>query len=241
MKIISLILALFLPSTSLSETIRIAVLDTGVSAAYKGNYCSSGHADTSSGKIVKLKSPPHNDKPYGVGHGTNVAAIIDSKIGKIYKKEYCLIIINIYPDMDARNSSLGIAHAIDEKASFINYSGGGSEFFESEHFWVNKAVGEGITFVAAAGNNGKELSFDSSGPKKTRYYPAMSNPSIMVIGALKNGEKLESSNYGDLIDIWEEGYNVYAGGYLFSGTSQATATATAKLVRTMIQSRIGEK
>jgi len=78
----------------------------------------------------------------------------------------------------------------------------------------------------AAGNNG--MNFDEKG----RYYPACyDDKRIIVVGMLdKNGVQYKYSNYGSRVTRWEIGYEVVGFEISESGTSQAAAVATGKLV-----------
>jgi hypothetical protein len=53
----------------------------------------------------------------------------------------------------------------------------------------------------------------------------------VVVGSLdNNGKKMESSNFGSAVSRWELGLNVIGYGIIMSGTSQAAAVATGKIV-----------
>jgi hypothetical protein len=55
-----------------------------------------------------------------------------------------------------------------------------------------------------------------------------------VVGNVdRSGKIANNSNYGKSITRWEIGVNVKAYGLIMSGTSQATATATGKIVAGM--------
>jgi subtilisin family serine protease len=222
----------FLPIVAWSKPIRIAVIDTGYSnntSSKDVNLCPDGHADMIEGKMF-LKQPPADLVPSK--HGTNVAFLIDNQLGQQYKGEYCLVIIRYYGSKgqtDApKKSNQAIAYAISIGVDFINYSGGGTNEMATETRLVKKALNKGIVFVAAAGNEGKNL--DNSA-----FYPAMSDPRVVVVGNIHpNGERVRSSNYGKVVDMWETGYQVSGGGVTLTGTSQSTAIATGKLVKLKI-------
>lgn len=162
-------------------------------------------------------------------HGTNIAWLISDHIGENYKKDFCLIIINYYtgdPDtMNAKNSNKALLYAISVGAQYINYSGGGVGEIPEETRIVKLALNRGIVFVAAAGNEKKNF-------KDQKYFPALSDSRVIVVGALdKKGNIASFSNFGQQVDVWEEGVDVVAGGVKLSGTSQATAVATGKIVK----------
>jgi len=219
-----------------SKPIRIAVIDTGNSNTTSSkdvNLCPDGHADMIEEKLY-LKQPPTDSMPNK--HGTNVAFLIDNQLGQEYKEDYCLVIIRYYDGKEntnyLRKSNKAIAYAISIGVDFINYSGGGTNEIESETKLVKKALDKGIVFVAAAGNQGKNLDNHT-------FYPAMSDPRVIVVGNInKNGKRVSSSNYGKVVDIWEVGYEVSAGGVTMTGTSQSTAIATGRLVKLKIEQRL---
>lgn len=54
---------------------------------------------------------------------------------------------------------------------------------------------------------------------------------IVVVGNKDSfGTRIKSSNYGKLVNRWEIGENQEAYGITLTGTSQATAVATGKLI-----------
>lgn len=235
MKKILTTLALILLATPSYGLIKVAIIDVGFDSkrAPEVPLCKSGHAYVQN--TVKTMNTPPQDSKYSDFHGTNVASIIAQSVGSAYKKEYCVIIIK-YDEANAsgKTSAMAIRHAISQGVDFINYSGGGYIKDADEDLAVKEAFGAGITFVAAAGNRGLELG------KSASYYPAMSHSYVTVVGSTKSGERRTDSNYGDIVDVWEEGTNVYGGGVSLSGTSQATAKVTGKFLRIMIQTRMGE-
>ena len=216
-----------------SKPIRIAVIDTGYSNTIFNkdvNLCPDGHADMVHGKLF-LKTPPSDSSL--AKHGTNVAFLIDNQLGQEYKNEYCIVIIRYFEDNKyvdhSEKSNKAIEYAILLGVDFINYSGGGMHEIKTETRLVKKALNKGIVFVAAAGNEGQDLD-------KFKYYPAMSDPRVVVVGNIdKKGKRVSSSNYGKVIDMWEMGYRVSAGGVTLTGTSQSTAIATGRLVKLKIR------
>lgn len=150
--------------------------------------------------------------------------------------------------------------AIDHKVDVINYSGGGKEFSNEEKLIVTEALNKGIKVVVAAGNESKNLSDDPCSKIKSFkkkflclknrdpkvkygvYYPAIYDNRLYVVGNLVNYKTrviASSSNYGTHINTWEVGTNVLSRlpnakfGFM-SGTSQATAIKSGKLVREML-------
>ena len=115
---------------------------------------------------------------------------------------------------------------------FINISGGGYGFSRREHKAVMAAIEQGIIIVAAAGNDNANLD-------RYPFYPGCYDKREMVVASTSStGDKLPSSNYGSQVRFYELGLNV-CGAYniCHSGTSQATAVTTGKLIQAEHQRR----
>lgn len=208
-------LILFSAQLSAAKSI-IAVIDSGFdfSKSSKVKLCESGHKDFTGYGLHDVH-----------GHGTNVAGLID----KYAKGDYCLLIIKYFHDKGTLNlntsktSTQAINYAILMEASLINYSGGGNSIISSEKAAVVKALDKGIVFVAAAGNEGKDL-------KWFNFYPAEYDNRIIVVGNLDGTQIASSSNRGTVVDVYENGVQRTALGVTLTGTSQATAVFTGKYV-----------
>ncbi|KYG63049.1 serine protease [Bdellovibrio bacteriovorus] len=160
------------------------------------------------------------------GHGTHVAGIILQK-AKTQKVKF--MILKYYDPLQSGDDNLlatvkAIRYATKMKADIINYSGGGDSRSPLEEAAIRDAQKQGIVFVAAAGNEGRDTD-------RVGYYPAgyrLSN--IISVAAVDSRKRLlASSNYGSKsVDIAAPGKNVFSslpgGRYGFmTGTSQATA------------------
>ena len=239
MKVLNL-LSLFAVTTALADPIKVAVIDTGMDpvSASRINLCKDGHKDFS-GRGIK---DTH-------GHGTHIAGIITRNAGM--NDKYCIVVVKYYDERASGYENLenlisSVNYAVDEGVKFINISGGGPEGSSSEARAIKRALDAGIIIVAAAGNNGLRLSTGTiyetiTGRKLSGdYYPAMYDSRIYVVGNLqKNLEPNLSSNHGPLVRYWEVGTSVEAeslGGRteFLTGTSQAAAIKTGKLVKDMI-------
>lgn len=191
--------------------------------------------------------------------GRGVAA---NKIDDI-SVNYCQIIIKYYSPSATGDESLArtiksFRWAIDHHANIINYSGGGSSASPEEKALVVEALDKGIKIVAAAGNDGIDIDNDPCKGMPDRetkasckkdypnkygtYYPAMYDSRIYIVGNLVSADSEEiakTSNYGDRVTYWEVGTEVFSRlpheqyGYM-SGTSQATAIKSGKLVKEML-------
>ena len=230
------------------KKVKVAVIDTGVDPKLlKGNsYCKSGHRDFTGQGL-----DDHH------GHGTHISGIIDQYAknyifdGKSYSKidsieiEYCQIIIKYWDSSTDVNTDplmatiKALRYAIDQEVDIINYSGGGNEESKEEKELIKEALDKGIKVVAAAGNGARDKngSFKGYDISKKPYYPAAHDPRIYVVGNItKTNTIVESSNTGNNVKYWEVGDRVLSRlpgssyGYM-TGTSQATAVKTGKLVR----------
>jgi subtilisin family serine protease len=210
----------------------VAIIDTGF--GYRGlgkeaHLCKFGHKDFSLFPNTTTEYDTKDPVPLDThGHGTNVAGIIDY-YGQQTDTNFCMVILKYYDpksagvdNMAASVSAIRYAKNID--ADFINYSGGGLYRSEDEAEAVTAFIDNGGIFVAAAGN-------EYSNIDKHPYYPAMADLRTFIIGGTyPSGEHMKTSNYGESITKWEIGSDVIGFGIRMTGTSQATATATGKLV-----------
>lgn len=174
------------PVTDMSKV--IALIDTGVTET----------------KNVLNRVSLIDDYLEGNGHGNDMLNAI------ISQNENANVLSVRVMGNDGRGtvSSIiaGMEYAIEQKVGIINLSLSSKKnlansVLEAE---INKAVENGISVVAAAGNDGQDV----------KDYMPGSVESALVIGAAdENGERLIGSNYGDTVD-----YNVVA-----STTSEAAA------------------
>lgn len=227
------------------KRIMVAVIDTGIDEALmnKDWICPDGHKDFTG---MGLKD--------NHGHGTHISGIIDQyakdyiflKNKKVPKDidgvdaDYCQIIIKYYDPKAYGNDNLkntikAFRWAIDQKVDIINYSGGGTEYSAAERAVVEEALNKGIKFVAAAGNERSDIDLH-------KYYPAMYDKRTFIVANLVSTDSREvasSSNHGKSINTYELGTNVLSRlpggtfGYM-TGTSQAAAVKSGKLVREML-------
>lgn len=218
-----------------SQTIRVAVVDTGIDPNHpdlKDNICRKKGSDEYGFDFVTNKKNP-DDKH---GHGSHVAGIIGAtaKAGAGaagVAPNICIMAVRYYSDtasgaQNLSNTVKAINYAIDQGAHIINYSGGGAEFSAAELKAIQRAEAKGILFVAAAGNEYQNT--DESG---NAYYPAAYGLSNIIAVAATNirNQLLPSSNWGKKhVHVAAPGENIFSTlpkgryGYL-TGTSQATA------------------
>jgi len=207
-KIITLLLTTIMAN---AKPIKVAVLDTGIT-----------NSDVPICQFIDLTED--KDGIDYSGHGQNISHIINKEADGI---EYCQIIIKVF-GKNGKSASIGkaIRTAIYFNVDIINLSFGGSGIDKDEFISINRALDLGIIVVAAAGNDGKSLT------DNCYYYPACYDNRIIVVG-----NKAKSSNYGKQVKLVVNGNNVSAGGYKMSGTSQATAIVTGKLIRALNKKR----
>ena len=105
----------------------------------------------------------------------------------------------------------------------MNISAGGPISDFNERAIIYTMLDNGITIVAAAGNT--KINLD----KNCNYFPACYDERIHVIGTSNR----YYSNYGKIVDVYLNGTEQTAYGITLSGTSQAAAIYTGKLIKKM--------
>lgn len=198
-----------------AKTVKVAVLDTGIDSSHE----IFNKVQIGAGWNVIDDTKDVDDD---VGHGTHVSGIIASNSANITIVPYKVASLT-----DGRLSHVlkALNKAMGEDVDIINLSFG----FESDSKALRKVLSaieqRGIIVVAASGNKGSSA----------QYYPASYSDVISVASVDGLNHKLSKSDYGDWVDVAAYGYrvrsaipnNLYA---RMSGTSQATAFVTAKLV-----------
>lgn len=170
------------------------------------------------------------------GHGTHVAGIILGVTQDIYTTPYVSAKIRIMPLKFLDGEGLGrtsdairaIYYAVNNGASILNNSWGGSSYSAALHEAISYAYSAGVVFVAAAGNNG-------SNNDASPMYPASYDvPNIISVAATTDADALAYfSNYGkSSVHLASPGVFILStlpgvgstpGGYgSLSGTSMAT-------------------
>lgn len=217
----------------------VAVIDTGYSniKPYPNiNLCKTGHSDYVD-KTVPIDTVP---KDYH-GHGTNVASIIDGYLNDLDHNSYCLVILKYYSEnIPASQTVINTISAFQKAnaigADYINYSGGGEVGDGDEGMAVKSNLDRGAIVVVSAMNHGKYLSkIPVEGEDTVAVYPALYDDRLIVVGNLNPDDSIHKrSNYGPNVKVWEKGTDISAGGITLSGTSQATAVHTGKIIRERI-------
>ena len=221
----------------------VAVIDTGIHASHP---CFASQLWTNTKEIPNnnidddengFKDDVHgwnfvdndNDIQDYHGHGSHISGIIAAKGGHNCKvvgvSPFVEIMTLKYFDPHSKNSSnventvKAIEYAVEMGADIINYSGGGPGDNLSEKTAIAKAADEGIIFVAALGNEGSQIGDESSSVgERNQYYPASYKLSniIAVQSHNKSDEKVESSNYKDIVLPGSKRKQTAPGEHIFS-------------------------
>jgi len=160
----------------------------------------------------------------GLTHGTAMAQTILRAVAQAAggSSSVRVVAVDVY-GADATTTSwnvaLGIKAAVDNGATVINLSLGGSGDSTILDNVIQQAIAAGIPVYAAAGNQ----------PVTTPTYPAAA-PGVISVTALQTaGQLAPYANHGSWVDLALPGASVvYSGGqaYVIQGTSPATAYAT---------------
>ncbi|SDB83410.1 subtilisin [Shouchella lonarensis] len=197
--------------------VRVAVLDTGI----------QHHEDLAVAGGVSFV-PSESNYQDGNGHGTHVAgtiAALDNQIGVLGVSPdvelYAVKVLSSSGSGTLAGIARGIEWAADHDMDIVNMSLGGSSGSQTLEQAVNYAHGEGVTLVAAAGNSGSFLWFNTIG------YPAKYENVIAVGAVNENNARASFSSVGDELDVMAPGVDVLSSHLnnayqSFSGTSMAS-------------------
>lgn len=211
------------------SNINIAVLDSGI------NY----NHELFKNRVVRTKVNFSNDSVEddeidNFGHGTNVA-------GAIAKSTPSNVKISAYKIMDSKgysNASMIVSACnyileLSKKPDIINMSFGGGTGVIIESI-IDEIVNTGITVVASAGNDNKEV-YEA---------PALCDSVITVAATDLYGKRCSFTNYGYQVDISAPGEHVYTAdnssnnAYTFAnGTSLATPIVSAAAAIVLMENK----
>lgn len=201
-----------------TESVEVAVIDSGVCrhSLITPKICRLGY------DYVDNDVDPTNDLN---GHGTRVAGIVADSTQQLPVNIYPIRVLDANANGKLSNVVNAVLEAVEADVDVINLSL--STFVESESLQdaIRRAVANGITVVAAAGNyacDAGELT-----PAK------MMDPGVIVVGSVDaDGSRSSFSNYGASVDIYTYGRSIEScsrsGGYVTdTGTSMAAPHISA--------------
>jgi thermitase len=232
--------------------VTVAVIDTGIDYAHPdlapnmwtnpadpANGIDDDHNgfvdDIHGADFVDEDSNPTDD----AGHGTHVAGIIGAKgnntTGVAGVNWDVKLMALKFLDADGSGNTADAANSIDYAVSHgarvINASWGGPGLSTALYQAIRRAGDKGVTFVAAAGNDGE------NNDVKPDYPAAFDLPNVISVAATDSTDQLvDFSNYGvNSVDLAAPGDDITStvppdvdsSGYAsFSGTSMATPFVT---------------
>lgn len=208
-------------NTAKADTIKVAVIDTGVDFKIAKNLCLTGHKDFTGYGLEDVS-----------GHGSNVSGIIDDRAGKA---QYCQIIIKYFHSMfsDIRNletSEKAFEYVNTLDVDIVNFSSTGPVYSSKEKKYIKKLLDKNVKVVVPSGNKYINLDLNCS------VFPACYDNRLIVVGRL-----IGLFGFGKIVDHYEPGYRVPGNGVVLTGTSQSTASITGKLIKEMWYNRKGKK
>lgn len=210
---------LWVAAQNKGNTIKIAILDTGIS---------STHPEFEKAKITRYNVlTAGTDTEDFDGHGSHVAGILIANgiMATGVAPEADLVIIKIAEkttSWEIANVVKGIQHAIDVRANIISISG---EFpirnpdIEILKQKIQEANAAGIIIIASAGNNFREVPVES--------FPAAFEECLSIGSITKDGVRADSSSLSTQLDLVAPGEEILSAWTgtdyrVESGTSMAT-------------------
>ena len=205
--------------------IKIGIIDSGISFSQSlgDHLCKDGRKSA----IIFDSGLDRN------GHGTNVFGLIAKQIDP---KTHCIISYKFWDSQHSLNVELNITNSVyqarKDGVKYINMSLGGPGSNASEMNQIGLALEEGVTIIVAAGNESTNLNITCN------YFPACYKKKFLkkynnfiVVGA----KDVDVANYGKIVEVYEKGYKV--GTPVLTGTSQATAIHTGKIILKNLKKR----
>lgn len=207
------------------SNINIAVVDSGI------NYNHELFKNRIERTKVDLSTDASGDERDTSGHGTKVAgAIAKSTPSNVKLFAYKIFNKNLKGTSSEAVAALSYIKQLKNKPDIINCS------FSTGSLGtvINELVDMGVTVVAAAGNDGKEV----------YQQPAIFDSVITVAATNQYGYAWSSSSYGSCVDISAPGVGVYTANFpgnntyaQFAGTSMATPLVSAAAAYVLMEHR----
>lgn len=206
----------------------VAVIDTGIHSSFPKKFlCKKYHKDFTNSSL--------DDRE---GHGTNVAGIISQGLDS---NRQCLVIIKWHDTVKSNNRNVrfgrldriirnSILYAESLNPILINLSVSGDMYSNLEYNTYRNIISKGVHLVVSAGNDGLNLT------EICNVYPAcypIKSPYYHVVASYGPLTRRIYSNYGAPITDFEDGNNVEYLGLTRSGTSQAAAKVSARILKTL--------
>lgn len=205
--------------------INIAVVDSGI------NYNHELFKNRIERTKVDFSTDASGDERDTSGHGTKVAgAIAKSTPSNVKLFAYKIFNKNLKGTSSEAVAALSYIKQLKNKPDIINCS------FSTGSLGtvINELVDMGVTVVAAAGNDGKEV----------YQQPAIFDSVITVAATNQYGYAWYSSSYGSCVDISAPGVGVYTANFpgnntyaQFAGTSMATPLVSAAAAYVLMEHR----
>jgi len=194
---------------STGSGVVVAVIDTGVAYEYYNIYCQApdlaGTTFVQGYDFVNNDTHPNDDE----GHGTHVAGTIAQTTNNNYGVAGVAFDCSIMPVKVLNETGFGyyswiadgIYYAANNSADIISMSLGGPTPSQTLESAVTYAYNEGVTIVAAAGNE-----YQEGNPPQ---YPAAYDEYVIAVGATRYNEtRSYYSNTGNYLDLTAPGGDV---------------------------------
>ncbi|KAJ1975986.1 proteinase B [Dimargaris verticillata] len=209
------------------EGVTAYVVDTGINIE---------HVDFEGRAIWGMTVPKNDQDIDGNGHGTHVAGTIGGKKYGVAKKVQLVAVKVLGTNGSGTMSDVvkGVEFTVEHhtkartiaekegrvfKGSVANMSLGGGKS-RALDLAVDAAVGEGVLYAVAAGNDNRDA---------CSYSPAASELAITVGASTIRDERAYFSNFGKCVDVFAPGYNIesaWIGSKYATNTISGTSMAT---------------
>jgi cerevisin len=173
----------------------------------------NGHGTHTAGTIVSRK--------YGVAKGAHVIAV--KVLGSNGSGSMSDVVAGVLwaatsakEKADAASAEFAVTGKTSHKGSVANMSLGGGKS-QALNDAVNRAVGSGLHFAVAAGNDGRDA---------CQFSPASAELAVTVGASTLGDERAYFSNHGACVDVFAPGLNVLST-YIGGKTAVATLSGTS--------------